>query len=99
RYRAHSDWERDDLILNLVNTLRDAHRLIQDKMVWMFAQCDVDYGRRVAEGLGIPVPTSEPSGEANLADAQGGHGQPSGAAHANEAVAQAEEMGHEAKPY
>jgi catalase len=99
RYRMFSDWERDDLILNLVNTLRDAHRLIQDKMVWLFTQCDVDYGWRVAEGLGIPVPTSEPNGEAQWKGSWNGNGDPLGAAHADEAVQQAETIGHEAKPY
>lgn len=99
RYRAHSDWERDDLILNLVNTLRDANRLIQDRMVWLFAQCDSNYGQRVADGLGIAVPASEPTGEAQVSGSQNGHGEPLGAAHTGEAVSQAERVGHEAKPY
>ena len=103
RFRAFEDWERDDLVLNLVNTLRDAHRIIQDRMVWHFAQCDESYGRRVAEGLGIAVPTSEPHGEAtwngHSVDVANVDGAPLGAARADEAVAQAEATGHPAKPY
>ncbi|HEX8551723.1 MAG TPA: catalase [Abditibacteriaceae bacterium] len=99
RYRMFSDWERDDLILNLVNTLRDAHTLIQDRMIWLFSQCDPDYGQRVADGLGRAVPTEEPAKEAYWNASQSGNGQPLGAAHANEAVQQAEAVGHPAKPY
>jgi catalase len=100
RYRMFSDWERDDLILNLVNTLKPAHQHIQKRMVWLFSQCDADYGRRVAEGLGIEIPTSDP-GQTPAAEASlnGGQGQPLGASHSDEAVQQAEEMGHPAKPY
>jgi catalase len=50
-YRNFEDWERDELILNLVNTLKPAAKHIQDKMIELFTQCDADYGRRVAEGL------------------------------------------------
>ena len=50
-YRNFEDWERDELILNLVNTLAPVAQHIQDKMVEMFTKCDEDYGRRVREGL------------------------------------------------
>ena len=56
RYRAIEDWERDDLINNLVTNLKECNPDIQERMVWHFAQCDPDYGKRVADGLGIPVP-------------------------------------------
>lgn len=59
-YRNFEDWERDELILNLVDTLKPAKAHIQQRMVWLFSQCDAGYGRRVAEGLGIPVPSSDP---------------------------------------
>ena len=78
RYRAHEDWERDDLILNLVNTLAPAQKGIQDRMVELFTKCDADYGRRVAEGLQKGSIGSTTSGDA---------------------VKQAEETAHEAKPY
>ena len=51
RYRLFEDWERGELISNLVDNLADAAAHIQDKMVELFTQCDAEYGRRVAEGL------------------------------------------------
>lgn len=56
RYRAFEEWERNELISNLVGALKDCPAQIQEKMVYHFAQCDADYGRRVAEGLGLKVP-------------------------------------------
>lgn len=85
RYRSFEDWERDDLILNLVNTLKPCAKHIQDKMVELFTQCDADYGRRVREGL---QQASE--------DIQKG---PIGSTHSHDAVVQAEENAKESKPY
>ena len=66
RYRTMPDWERDDLVLNLVDALSQCDKPIQEAMVAHFARCDADYGRRVAEGLGLPVPrpaeAEEPAG-------------------------------------
>lgn len=56
RYRSIEQWERDDLVLNLVTALKECRHDIQERMVHHFAQCDEEYGRRVAEGLGLPVP-------------------------------------------
>jgi catalase len=61
RYRKHEDWEREELIGNLVGALRGCTKEIQERMVWHFSQCDQDYGRRVAEGLGMAVPSSIPA--------------------------------------
>jgi catalase len=58
RYRAFEDWERDELISNLVSGLAPCVQEIKDRMVWMLSQCDEEYGRRVAEGLGMSVPAS-----------------------------------------
>jgi catalase len=85
RYRSFEDWERDELISNLVNTLKSANKIIQDKMIEHFTRCDADYGRRVAEGL-----------QNMSTDAQKG---PSGTAHTGDAVREAAEVSHEAKPY
>jgi catalase len=98
RYRTFEPWERDDLILNLVNTLKPAQRQIQERMVWHFTQCDPDYGQRVAEGLGF----HEPSGGVGPNDVHGQeHGSTMGtdAAVADAVVHQAEQRGHPAKPY
>ncbi|MES1023031.1 catalase-related domain-containing protein [Gloeocapsa sp. BRSZ] len=51
RYRAFSDEERDDLILNLVNALKQCNSDIQERMVEHFTQADPEYGSRVREGL------------------------------------------------
>ena len=84
RYRTFEDWERNDLINNLVSTLKPAQKHIQDKMIELFTQCDADYGRRVAEGL---------RGSSN-----GQHG-PIGSAHSDDAVREAEEVSTEVKTY
>jgi catalase len=86
RYRQHEDWEKNDLISNLVNALAPAKKHIQDKMIELFTQCDADYGRRVAEGLQNAAKENISSG-------------PIGSAHAKEAVKQAEDVAKEAKPY
>lgn len=58
RYRTFSDAERDELIRNLVTQLGVCNPDIQARMVGYFTQADPDYGRRVAEGLGIAVPAT-----------------------------------------
>ena len=63
-YRNFEDWERDDLITNLVNALSHAKKHIQDKMIEMFTACDEDYGRRVAEGLRTMSPANTTEEEA-----------------------------------
>jgi catalase len=55
RYRAFSKWEQDELISNLVSGLAQCNQDIQERMVWHLSQCDAEYGRRVANGLGIRV--------------------------------------------
>jgi catalase len=85
RFRAFEDWERNELIKNLVNTLKPCQKQIQDKMVEMFTQCDPEYGRRVAEGL--------KNVDNNLQTGPIGNG------HSQDAVIEAEAVAHEAKPY
>ncbi len=51
RYRTFEDWERDDLILNLVSALKKCDAHIQERMVEHLTQCDPEYGTRVREGL------------------------------------------------
>jgi len=62
RWRAFQDWERDELVSNLVGALSQCGTDIQQRMLWYFSQADAEYGRRVAEGLGAQVPTSPPPG-------------------------------------
>jgi catalase len=56
RYRTFENWEREELIKNLVSNLKGCPLVIQERMVYHFTQCDPDYGRRVAEGIGIAAP-------------------------------------------
>jgi catalase len=51
------EWERDELVSNLVNLVGQCDRDIQGRMVSHLSQCDEEYGRRVAEGLGLETKT------------------------------------------
>ena len=53
RYRTMMDWERDDLVSNMITMLGQCERHIQERMIWHFYLVDDDYGNRVGEGLGI----------------------------------------------
>jgi catalase len=85
-YRNFEDWERDELINNLVNTLATCDKRIQDKMIEHFTLADADYGRRVAEGLSKTAKAKDDKG-------------PIGATSPEDGVKQAQEVSHEAKPY
>lgn len=70
RYRAFAPWERDELVNNLVTQLTQTDRDIQERMVGHLVQCDAEYGRRVAEGVGVALPAAAASArEAAAADA------------------------------
>nr|WP_240511971.1 catalase [Paludifilum halophilum] len=86
-YRAFDDQERDELITNLVNSLKTCRKSIQMRMVEMFAKCDTDYGQRVAQGLGL----AEGAGGSEKVHERGG---PIGATEAHEATREAEQKGH-----
>ncbi|GAB2541703.1 catalase [Rufibacter soli] len=85
-YRNFEDWERDDLINNLVNTLATADKVIQDKMIEHFTLADEDYGRRVAEGLAKTSKAKDDKG-------------PIGATSPEAGVQEALKSGHSADPY
>ncbi|MFH9607393.1 catalase [Streptomyces sp. NPDC017448] len=53
RYLLMEDWERDDLVTNLVGMLSACDRAVQERMVWHFLLVENDLGRRVGDGLGI----------------------------------------------
>ena len=63
--RAFERRERDDLIKNLVDALRQCNPDIQERMVQHLSRCDPEYGARVAQGIGIdaPVPAATPAGD------------------------------------
>jgi len=84
RYRSFEDWEREELISNLVDALKPVNKIIQDKMIELFTNCDEDYGRRVAEG----IRGTSASGLVNGTETK-----------MEEAVKEAEERSHSAEPY
>jgi catalase len=88
RYRQHEDWERDDLINNMVGALADAEKVIQDQMIELCTNCDPDWGQRLANGIKAAQTNMEGEGGNQYNERQ-----------ATEAVGQAEEMAHDAKPY
>jgi catalase len=90
RYRTFEDWERDDLISNLVNALAPAAKVIQDKMIDMCTKCDPDYGQRVADGI---------KKAKEMMMKENGKAPAGSDAQKEEGVRQAEEVSREAKPY
>ncbi|WNQ14356.1 catalase [Paenibacillus aurantius] len=50
-YLQFEDWEREELISNLVDALKICQPVIQEKMIGYFTEAHSEYGRRVAEGL------------------------------------------------
>ncbi|GEN54452.1 hypothetical protein HFA01_27140 [Halobacillus faecis] len=76
-------------------------------MISLFSQCDEDYGKRVAEGLGMSACMSAGNMNAEMADEiattkgklpkKGGS--PIGSSGAADAVDEAQEKGHDADPY
>jgi catalase len=85
RWHAFEDWEREELVRNLVNTLAPCKELIRRRMIELFKQCDPEYGRRVEEGLAH-----------NQGHQQKG---PIGTTRSEEGVEQASQNSQEAKPY
>jgi catalase len=55
RYQLQQEWERDELVANLVDKLSGVSRPLQERMVWHFLMADSEYGRRVGEGIGVSV--------------------------------------------
>ncbi|MCC9166619.1 catalase [Pontibacter harenae] len=92
-YRNFEDWERDELISNLSGDLAGCDKRIQDKMVEYFTQADADYGRRVAEGIKMKTEMMM-----KMKQEMGTDG-PQGNTTGEEAVKQAQDKSHPAKPY
>jgi catalase len=53
RYLLSEQWEKDDLVANLVDALSTCDRPIQERMVWHFFMVEDELGQRVGDGLGI----------------------------------------------
>ncbi|MBY0147368.1 catalase [Neobacillus niacini] len=85
-YRNLEDWERDELISNLVDSLKVCRPEIQNKMIEYFTHADEDYGKRVRDGVAKAMEMREETTHTSTADA-------------DDATDKAKQMGHEADPY
>jgi catalase len=85
-YRSFEDWEREELISNLVDALKVCRVEIQDKMIEYFTNADEDYGKQVKDGLAKAMESRTDTTHTSTADA-------------DEATKEARQMGHEADPY
>ncbi|MFP3919616.1 catalase [Lysinibacillus telephonicus] len=94
-YRSFEQWEKDELINNLVNDLALCPKEIQDKMMALADQADEEYGRRLREGLAEKAKSMNNKEEFG----QEFHPHPLGAQEANQAVDDAVDKGHDADPY
>lgn len=92
-YRKFDQWEKDELISNLVGDLSTCTKEIQDKMIALAEDADEEYGRRLREGLAEAKKTSSTAMET----AEEMH--PLGAQDADRAVKEAIDKGHDAEPY
>jgi catalase len=54
-FRLMKKDEQERLITNIVGTMKSVPKFIRERMVNHFLKADKDYGRGVAEGLGLPV--------------------------------------------
>ncbi|UQZ83852.1 Catalase [Paenibacillus konkukensis] len=71
-YRKFQDWERDELIANLVANLSVCRPHIREKMIGYFTKADPEYGRRVAEGLQLrDTRKADPNVSSSMAEGAG----------------------------
>lgn len=87
-YRSFEEWEKAELISNLVDALKICQPQIQEKMQEYFTIADEEYGRRFSEGLAEAK-------KAMASDEQ----HPTGSFEADKAADKADKLGHEADPY
>ena len=85
-YRMFEEWERADLISNLVSDLSNCDPRIQDKMIALAEEADEEYGRRLREGLA-------------QSSKDGSSQKPLGNREGDKAPEQAVKKGHDADPY
>jgi len=55
RYRTLADWEREDLLTNIGNDLKQCPEHIALRMVWHLYYCDESYGTEVAKRAGVDL--------------------------------------------
>lgn len=86
-FRNFEEWEREELIANLVSALGPADKRIQEKMIALAEEADQEYGRRLREGL------------ANAPKDETEHSKPISSKEGNDAPEEAVEKSHDAEPY
>ncbi|WP_087974376.1 catalase [Oceanobacillus rekensis] len=89
-YRMFEDWEKDELISNLIGDLSECDQRIQDKMIALAEAADEEYGRRLREGL---------EKASKMTNKDGTSQNPIGAKDAEKAPKEAIDKGHDAEPY
>ncbi|KIL51886.1 catalase [Jeotgalibacillus soli] len=87
-YRNFEEWEREELISNLVAALSVSHEKIQQQMIEHFTKADPDYGKRLANGLAKE--------KENMKDQKKG---PKTTYDAEKAMYSAQRKSHKADPY
>jgi catalase len=55
RFQLQEEWEKEELIANLVDALSQCDRPIQERMVWHFYMVEDEMGRRVGDGIGVSL--------------------------------------------
>ncbi len=85
-FRWFEEWEKADLISNLVGDLSQCDQQIQDKMIALAEEADEEYGRRLRDGL-------------EQATKDGSSMNPLGNKDAEKAPEQAVEKGIDSEPY
>ena len=53
RYLLSEQWEKDDLVANLIGALEQCDRPIQERMIWHLLLAEDELGLRVGDGIGI----------------------------------------------
>jgi catalase len=53
RYLLSEQWEKDELVANLIGNLSQCDRPIQERMLWHLFMAEDELGQRVGEGIGI----------------------------------------------
>ncbi|MBW7461840.1 catalase, partial [Paenibacillus sepulcri] len=82
-FRSFEAWEQDELIANLVDAFLKCNSDIRDRMSGNLTEADIEYGRRVSEGL-------KQAGDRKIA---------SGQTDPDQAVKLSQQEGREAGPY
>lgn len=85
-YRNFEQWEKTELIANLVNDLSSCDKRIQEKMIALAEEADEEYGRHLKEGLA-------------QAKSGGSSQKPLGNREGDQAPKDAIEKSNEAEPY